>query len=138
MAYKDVGDFRDDFFIDAVDEEYCLRCITKGHKVFFVFKQLMIHAIGTVSHRYLFGCRALKCVLHNHPSWRIYYFVRNNLILFGNFFLIVPSWAIPTACRRLKQVVCILLLEEKRLLKLRYVFLGLWDAITSNMSRRIL
>jgi rhamnosyltransferase len=138
LAYKQAGDFRNNFFIDAVDEEYCLRCSAKGYKSFFVFKQLMVHTIGKMKYHYLFGCRAFKFALHHHPSWRIYYFVRNNLILYGKYLCHKPSWVVPVACARLIEVSLILLFEEKRLQKFRYVLLGIWDAITFNMCRQIL
>lgn len=137
LAYQQAGDFRNDFFIDAVDEEYCLRCSARGYKSFFVFKQLMLHTIGNMKYHYLFGCRAFRFALHHHPSWRVYYFVRNNLILYGKYLFSKPSWVVPVACSRLIEVLLILLFEEKRLEKFRYVLLGIGDAITSNMGREI-
>lgn len=136
-AYQQVGGFRDDFFIDAVDEEYCLRCSAEGFRNFFVFKPLMVHSIGNRMDHFLFGCRALKFVLHHHPSWRIYYFVRNNLILYGTYLFRRPSWVVPVAGARSIQVILILLFEENRLEKLRYVLWGVQDSITGNRGRQI-
>jgi len=137
LAYKEVGDFRNDFFIDAVDEEYCLRCSANGYKTIFVFKQLMLHTIGNIKHHYLFGCRTFKFALHHHPSWRIYYFVRNNLILYGTYLFRRPSWVVPVAGTRSIQVVLILLFEENRLENLRYLLWGVRDSITGNRRRQI-
>ena len=136
-TYKQVGDFRDDFFIDAVDEEYCLRCSANGYKTIFVFKQLMVHTIGNIKHHYLFGCHTFKFALHHHPSWRMYYFVRNNLILYGTYLFRRPSWVVPVASARSIQVVLILLFEENRLEKLRYLLWGVRDSITGNRRRQI-
>ena len=129
--------FRDDFFIDAVDEEYCLRCSAGGFRNFFVFKPLMVHSIGNMKDHFLFGCRSLKFVLHHHPSWRIYYFVRNNLILYGTYLFRKPSWIVPVAGARSIQIVLILLFEEDRLQKVRYLLWGVWDSITGNRGRQI-
>jgi rhamnosyltransferase len=137
VAHREVGGFCDDFFIDAVDEEYCLRCSAKGFKIFLVFKPLMVHSIGNVKDHFLFGCRAFKFVLHHHPSWRIYYFVRNNLILYGTYLFRRPSWVVSVAGTRSIQVVLILLFEENRLEKLRYVLWGVQDSITGNRGRQI-
>jgi len=136
-AYRQVGGFRDDFFIDAVDEEYCLRCSAGGFRNFFVFKPLMVHSIGNMKDHFLFGCRSLKFVLHHHPSWRIYYFVRNNLILYGTYLFRKPSWVVPVAGARSIQIVLILLFEEDRLQKVRYLLWGVWDSITGNRGRQI-
>jgi rhamnosyltransferase len=137
VAHREVGGFRDDFFIDAVDEEYCLRCSAKGFRNFLVLKPLMVHSIGNMKNHFLFGCRAFKFVLHHHPSWRIYYFVRNNLILYGPYLFRRPSWVVPVAGARLIQVLLILLFEEYRLEKLRYVLWGVQDSITGNRCRQI-
>ena len=136
-AYRQVGGFRDDFFIDAVDEEYCLKCSAGGFRNFFVYKPLMVHSIGNMKDHFLLGCRALKFVLHHHPSWRIYYFVRNNLILYGTYLFRRPSWVVPVAGARSIQVVLILLFEENRLEKLRYLLWGVRDSITGNRGRQI-
>ena len=137
QAYQRVGGFRDDFFIDAVDEEYCLRCSAGGFTNFFVFKPLMVHSIGSMKEHFLFGCRALKFVLHHHPSWRMYYFVRNNLILYGTYLFRRPSWVVPAAWKRCIQVALILLFEEDRLTKLRYALWGGLDSVTGMRHRRI-
>ena len=137
QAYQRVGGFRDDFFIDAVDEEYCLRCSAGGFTNFFVFAPLMVHSIGSMKDHFLFGCRALKFVLHHHPSWRMYYFVRNNLILYGTYLFHRPSWVVPAAWKRCIQVALILLFEEDRLKKLRYALWGGWDSVTGNRGRQI-
>ncbi|HTZ41454.1 MAG TPA: glycosyltransferase family 2 protein [Syntrophales bacterium] len=138
QAYQHVGGFRDEFFIDAVDEEYCLRCSACGFRNFLVLKPLMVHSIGNMKEHFLFGCREFKFVLHHHPSWRMYYFVRNNLILYGTYLLRRPSWVFPVAVVRSMQVVLILLFEEDRLRKLRYLIWGILDSITGNRHRRIL
>ena len=137
QAYQRVGGFRDDFFIDAVDEEYCLRCSAGGFTNFFVFAPLMVHSIGSMKDHFLFGCRALKFVLHHHPSWRMYYFVRNNLILYGTYLFHRPSWVVPAAWKRCIQVALILLFEEDRLKKLRYALWGGWDSVTGTRGRQI-
>src|SRR5580698_2753121 len=45
-AYRAVGAFRDDYFIDCVDMEYCLRVRSRGLKVIIATKALMVQKIG--------------------------------------------------------------------------------------------
>lgn len=44
--YKKVGKFREDFFIDAVDYEYCLRARKRGYKILQCNKAELIHNPG--------------------------------------------------------------------------------------------
>jgi rhamnosyltransferase len=45
-AHSAIGPFREEFFIDYVDEEYCLRARAKGYRVIRSRKQIMQHTIG--------------------------------------------------------------------------------------------
>ncbi len=73
-----VGPFRDDFFIDYVDTEYCWRARALGFRVIKTRKHLMSHAIGKPSrHRLLWMSKWTT----NHPPDRRYYIARNFTIL---------------------------------------------------------
>lgn len=136
-TYERIGGFCDEFFIDAVDEEYCLRCLAAGFRNFLLLEPLMTHSIGNMRGHFLFGCRSLRFVLHHHPSWRMYYFVRNNLILYGTYLFRRPSWVMTAAWKRCLQTMLILLFEEDRRRKLRYALLGIKDSITGMRTRPI-
>jgi rhamnosyltransferase len=77
-SYREVGGFRDDFFIDYVDTEYCWRARARGFRVIKTRKHLMSHAIGKPSrHRLLWMTKWTT----NHPPDRRYYIARNYTIL---------------------------------------------------------
>ena len=43
---REIGGFRDDFFIDQVDHEFCLRTRANGRRVAISAKPVMQHSVG--------------------------------------------------------------------------------------------
>lgn len=70
-----IGQFQNDFFIDYIDMEYCLRCRKNGLKIFIDQSAPYQHEIG-LGNVYLFGYFLFP---YGHP-FRHYYQVRNLLI----------------------------------------------------------
>jgi rhamnosyltransferase len=79
-AYKNVGHFDENLFIDGVDSEYGLRAHLKGYfNVQFIHIKLE-HAIGEESyHRSLKSLKNSPRILHN--PIRLYYMTRNFLYI---------------------------------------------------------
>lgn len=71
--------FREDFFIDEVDDEYCMHIRQLGMRVITITNAFLIHQLGEIKKIKLFGI--LKKEYANHPPYRYYYMVRNNLKL---------------------------------------------------------
>jgi rhamnosyltransferase len=74
-AYKKVGPFKDELFIDFVDHEYCLRLQSNGFRVFRANGAILYHDIGTnqQENRFLH----LVLITSNHSALRRYYITRN-------------------------------------------------------------
>jgi len=73
-----VGLMNEDYFIDFVDTEYSLRCLTKRIPIFVNPKAKMIHAIGDRSINLYF------IRLFVHSPVRSYYKVRNSFLFIRN------------------------------------------------------
>lgn len=75
LAYKVIGPFRDDLFIDFVDHEYCLRLQCNGYLVLRSNRAILHHSIGTnlQKNRFLH----LTLITSNHSALRRYYITRN-------------------------------------------------------------
>jgi rhamnosyltransferase len=133
-AYREIGPFRDEFFADCVDHEYCLRARSKGFKVIMTTKPLMIHGVGqATSHRLLWKD------VHptNHSAWRHYYMIRNHTLLIRDYVLTEPVWAFTTLYALCKSVMVSYLFEEDNFKKMTFCVLGLWDGLFSNFDRKI-
>lgn len=75
-AWKKVGGFRDEYFIDFVDNEYCMRLRLNHYKILRVNSCIMHHQLGTARSKRIWGRKRNVCV---HEPIRFYYMTRNNL-----------------------------------------------------------
>ena len=72
-SYQIVGPFREEFFIDSVDIEYCFRARSRGYRVIQSLQPTMEHSAGhPTPHRFL--GRTVWAV--NHNPQRCYYMTR--------------------------------------------------------------
>jgi rhamnosyltransferase len=133
-AYFAIGPFREEFFIDYVDEDYCLRAKARGYRVIRSRKHLMSHAIGSPTLHKMFW---VKKWTTNHSPDRRYYIARNNTVLlreYGNFR--AGMWALKSLSRCLRQCRRIVLHEPMKTRKIVAVMHGWWDGIRGNMGPR--
>lgn len=128
-----LGPFRDEYFIDCVDHEYCLRARSKGFEVIATVKPLMTHGIGRPTPHHL-PWRATQ--VSNHNSMRRYYMIRNHVDLAKRYLLKEPAWVIASLWARFKSLVSICLFEDDRLAKMKYSCLGLVDGFCSKFDRK--
>ncbi|HEY4971587.1 MAG TPA: glycosyltransferase family 2 protein [Steroidobacteraceae bacterium] len=133
-AHVAIGPFREEFFIDYIDEEYCLRARAHGYRVIRSRRELMSHAIGApTEHRFL-GFR--KCT-SNHGPDRRYYIARNNTVLLHEFGKYpAGTWALKSLGRCLRLCKRIALYESMKSRKIAAVMHGWWDGVHGNMGRR--
>jgi rhamnosyltransferase len=130
MAYREVGPFRDDFFIDLVDHEYCLRIRSHGYKVLISCKDLITHSLGNESfHRFLWGQ-----VCYNHSPLRRYYITRNCLMTCKLYRYEEPWWVIRRFGGIFKEVFLVIVFEREKLAKLQAMLLGAWHAVSGRMG----
>jgi len=128
-AYEQIGPFRDDFFIEAIDLEYCLRLRKHGYKVLISCKPLMTHAAGKMKER-----RFLRrvVVVPDHEPWRYHYQLRNLIFVVRSYFWQEPGWVFVALVNFMKALVRILLFEDNRLRKFNAIWRGIRDGIISR------
>lgn len=131
-AFQRIGPFRDEFFIDCVDLEYCLRAGANGFRVVISRKPLMKHAIGRATeHRLPWKLTGTS----NHSSLRHYYMTRNTVILAREYFRTQCKWVLATLWSRMKAILLVCIFEEGRLCKAKYSILGALDGIRMKTNR---
>lgn len=131
-AYREIGPFREDFFIDMVDLDYCMRLRGKGYQVAISTRPLMRHSCGKHSIHRRFG---LTFATSNHTPLRKYYITRNRLIMERRFLFQEPAWVINDVWLALNDLVKIVCFEERRRDKLRSILLGIRHAVTGHMGK---
>jgi rhamnosyltransferase len=133
-AHAAVGGFREDFFIDHVDTEYCFRARAKGYRVIRTRKPVMSHSIGAISrHNVLW----MKKSTFNHAPDRRYYFARNDTVMlreFGQYMF--GMWALKSFGRCVRLCKRIALYEEMKARKIIAVAQGFWDGVRGHMGPR--
>jgi rhamnosyltransferase len=134
QAYDTIGPFRDDFFIDDIDHEYCLRARSKGFRVLLALAPHLVHSVG---HRQVTRVLpGIRVVTVNHAPFRWYTIVRNRLIIVREYAGREPSWTASRAFNLVVKCARTLAFEKERLDKARCMALGLADFASKRKVRR--
>lgn len=76
-AWEISGGFNDDYFIDFVDNDFCMKLRLHNYRILRVNSCSISHQLGdSVSRNFLW--RTISGT--SHKPWRIYYMIRNNLL----------------------------------------------------------
>jgi rhamnosyltransferase len=133
-AYAAIGPFRDDFFIDHVDTEFCRRARSAGHRIIQTRRPFMSHTVGAPSaHKMPWGTKWTT----NHSPDRRYYIARNDTVMLRDY---GPprggGWRLKSISRCFRLIKRIALYEGDKLEKIRAVGQGWWDGVHGRMGRR--
>lgn len=125
---KEIGGFREDYFIDSVDHEFCLRAKNHGARVFITNAHLMQHSIGEKG-----GFLGLGRALSSHHSpMRKYFIVRNALTTIAEQGLHHPAWAARQCFRLLAEIMGTVIFERDKKAKLQAFGRGFRDAFAKR------
>jgi rhamnosyltransferase len=132
QAFEEIGQFRDDFFIDQVDDEYCLRLRAHDYMVIISCKPLIVHSLGNETrHKFLWK----RPICSNQSPLRKYYISRNRVILYREYLFKEIKWTIQSLHSAFREILLIFLFEDQKIAKLRAIALGVWHAFTGHMGR---
>ena len=129
-----VGPFREEFFIDYVDSEYCFRARSQGYRVIKTRRALMSHAIGAASRHSIFGVDKWTS---NHSPDRRYYIARNDTAMLRDYgHYAAGLWAAKSLGRRIRTCKRVLLYEQMKTAKIRAILAGWWDGVRGHLGPR--
>ncbi|GMQ83463.1 MAG: glycosyltransferase [Gammaproteobacteria bacterium] len=126
--FECIGGFREDYFIDSVDHEYCLRVRAHGYQVVMSCRELMSHSIGRS------GSHGSHLLAFDHPPVRKYYIARNTLVTLRSYFRREPAWAACQLVRLFVEFLSIVLIENGKKSKLIAFSRGIRDAMENKMG----
>ena len=133
-AYSAIGPFREEFFIDYVDTEFCLRARTAGYRVIQTRRPLMSHTVGAPTPH---GLPWAKKWTTNHSPDRRYYIARNNTVLLREYGVAGGgSWQFKSCVRCWRLVKRIALYEQDKAKKIYAVWQGWRDGVHGHMGPR--
>lgn len=131
-AFATVGPFRDAFFIDSVDHDYCLRLRALGFRVIVTRDALLVHSVGDYERVRVLGMEIAHSI---HSPTRRYYITRNRLVLIGEYALKEPRWALGQTRRLIQDTLLMVLFERERLRKIVAMGLGVWHFLRRRLGR---
>ena len=130
-AFQTIGGFRDDFFIDCVDFEYCLRARARGFHIALTSKPVMEHGIGSlIEHRFLWR----RVGTSNHSPSRQYFLARNSVLLGREYIDREPRWILKYLWLWAKSIVLVCLFEKERVQKAKNIIRGCVDGFLGRTS----
>jgi rhamnosyltransferase len=124
-----IGGFREDFFVDYVDLDFCLRVRAGGGRLVEDKRLRMPHSIGERREHRLLGAKVL--VVH-HAAWRQYWMARNGTILIREHLRRNPKWAVTNALFLARWTVLTALFADQRGAKTAALLRGYRDALTTR------
>ena len=130
-AYQKIGPFRDDFFMDYVDTEYCLRAKQHGYNIIVACNARLYHRLGNQQKKQ-FGPLTMHPTFHSPFRW--YYISRNRIPMFRLYALRFPYWFLYELVINSYGLVRLLLFEDQKAQKLKALILGIIDGLRQRMG----
>jgi len=130
-----VGPFREDFFVDWVDFDFCMRARAKGFRVVQDTGVLLPHSLGDRrEHRIGF----LRTQVLHYPAWRHYWVARNSSILARENLRSNPRWSLSAALYLARWTFNTAVFEAKRRTHVAALLRGFLDGMTGRVSAKYL
>ena len=130
-AYRQIGPFREDFFIDYVDTEYCLRARRYGYGIEVACQARLSHELGDQRERRL-GPITMHPTFHSPLRW--YYMSRNRIRMVGLYALRFPYWFLYEALLGFYGLVRLVLFEDRKRSKWMAMTFGTLDGVLNRMG----
>ena len=129
--YETIGKFREDFFIDYVDTDFCLRSRLLGFRILASCQAKLFHQFGS---RRRINSGPLTLYPSFHPPERRYTISRNRIPMLKTYALKFPHWLIYEIVATLYTFFRMVLTEDQKIAKLIAVIRGTWDGIKGKLG----
>ncbi|MFK3710746.1 glycosyltransferase family 2 protein [Leclercia adecarboxylata] len=128
-AYKQVGGFDDELFIDEVDHDFCFKLMQANYKIFLLSNVRMAHSLGNSKiHNFIFNYKFH--VMHHSPV-RKYYIIRNRLVVRKRY----PAYTRRYIKDNIHLLISIILFESNKLEKIINVARGYFDYKKNKLGK---
>lgn len=120
-AYRKLGPFREDYFIEYIDIEYSLRAVSQNVPVYMNAGITMRQTTGQIE-------KHGKSFTTNHQAWRRYYGARNAVHC---LYTHRDTWGLHwvSAVLAIHQAICVLRYEPEKLRKITAILCGYLDGL---------
>jgi rhamnosyltransferase len=131
-VFAELGRYREDFFIDYVDHEFCLRCRQQGWLILESTQAVLDHNYGEPTRRKFLW---MHPVLRNHSALRRYYQSRNRVVVYRQIGLFDPHWLGRDLREFARDIAKIIFLESSAGKKVGAILRGAWAGLRGKMGK---
>ena len=125
-TYQHIGGFNEKYFIDYVDNEYCLRLRKYHFHMYQINTAQCLHQLGNTQTRKLLF---MNISITNHQPIRYYYRTRNRLKLLWEYSLHFPLYSLVDLFSFFKELFKIIVYEQQKSQKMRMISFGIRDFV---------
>jgi rhamnosyltransferase len=125
-VFQHIGLFKDYFFIDYIDMEFCLRCSSNNYQLIEAHNAILLHNVGEQTEHTRLG-QAFST--SNHSAMRYYYRTRNRLYVYRIYAKQQRLWIIKDIRSFIVETAKMLLAEKQRWAKVKSIAKGLRDGL---------
>lgn len=131
QALKECGGFDDGLFIDHIDNDIQLKIMLLGYRAVATNKVKLFHQIGSPT-----GKRTLTGKFFiGHSTVRLYYIVRNGIVLFKRYLIKLPRWAFKILLSSVLECIYSLMYYNNRLENIKIIIRAITDGIGSRLGK---
>lgn len=130
-VFDEVGYFKEDFFIDCVDHEFCFRLKLKDKKMIKVEGAKLLHSLGNSIEKSIFR---KKTIVTNHSPLRRYYMTRNRMYMWKKYSELVLEMNLDKKNFKIENLK-IFLFENQKISKFKMVWKGYRDFKKGNFGK---
>jgi len=127
-TFRKVGPFREDFFLDWADHDFCLRARASGMRNYLYNEPLIEHTVGSKTEH------AFEIPTNNHSPFRCYLVSRNLVILLKKNYFREFRWAAFLTFYLMSKFILVVCFEKNKLDKLRHLTKGFFDGLFNRSS----
>lgn len=131
-AFRTVGPFMEELFVDFVDIEYCLRLRSRGFRIVRANRAVLAHHVGQVLKFRLFS---RDLYLTSHSPLRKYYKTRNRFFVSDRYKSVFPAFCRADRIRFCLELLRLLFFERDKREKLAMMRKGYADYRRGRMGR---
>jgi rhamnosyltransferase len=129
------GAFRDEFFVDWVDNDFCLRLRRNGVRIVQDMATRLPHSIGD-RREHRFAGRTVKVL--RYSAWRHYWITRNGLVMIRENLRSNPGWSLQAFLYIGRQALTTAVFEPSRAKNVKAILSGVRDAVLNRVTSQYL
>ena len=131
--WERLGGFREDYFIDCIDTEFCLRARAHGLEIIQATEAALSHRIGIPTQKWVVGRWMIPT---NHSPLRRYYVTRNRISLWRKYARSDGRFVAKDMRQTVREWIGIAFAESDRPAKVRAILAGLRDGLFGRYGPR--